>query len=210
MTAPCWIRFQTSHDGTLLNKISDLESIVSEWLLFNVKWAIFQLYHGENKLAKSWREQVTFYEMIIMLSLYQTNKLSWIFIVLAHCNNSPRLDRSLRSDTLFRFRANKCTLSHECFLLQAVKQHNPNFTVFCLTRPGLEPTINRTRGEHASHYTIDAVLKCIRLVVVTTYSKNVVWSNFLYADWSYTKTEFYLSHRQLLYQREKWESNLHW
>ena len=32
-----------------------------------------------------------------------------------------------------------------------------NFTVFDLTRPGLEPTIYRTRGEHANHYTIDAV-----------------------------------------------------
>ena len=32
-----------------------------------------------------------------------------------------------------------------------------NFIVFGLTRPGLEPTIYRTRGEHANHYTTDAV-----------------------------------------------------
>ena len=25
---------------------------VSEWLLFNAKWAIFQLYHGKNKLHR--------------------------------------------------------------------------------------------------------------------------------------------------------------
>jgi hypothetical protein len=32
----------------------------SEWLfLFNAKWAIFQLYHGENKLYL-WGEQVIF------------------------------------------------------------------------------------------------------------------------------------------------------
>jgi hypothetical protein len=36
---------------------------------------------------------------------------------------------------------------------------NTNFIVFDLTRPGLEPTINRTRGEHAKHYTTDAVEK---------------------------------------------------
>ena len=29
--------------------------------------------------------------------------------------------------------------------------------VFGLTRPGLEPTIYRTRGEHANHYATDAV-----------------------------------------------------
>ena len=29
--------------------------------------------------------------------------------------------------------------------------------LFGLTRPGFEPTIYRTRGEHANHYTTDAV-----------------------------------------------------
>ena len=34
---------------------------------------------------------------------------------------------------------------------------NTNFIDFCLTRPGFEPTIYRTQGEHANHYTTDAV-----------------------------------------------------
>jgi hypothetical protein len=34
---------------------------------------------------------------------------------------------------------------------------NTNFIVFGLTWPGLEPTIYNTRGEHANHYTTDAV-----------------------------------------------------
>jgi hypothetical protein len=33
-----------------------------EWLLFNRKWAIFQLYHGENKFI--------FIEMMMMSALY--------------------------------------------------------------------------------------------------------------------------------------------
>ena len=33
---------------------------------------------------------------------------------------------------------------------------NANFIVFGLTRLGLEPTIYRTQGEHANHYTTDA------------------------------------------------------
>jgi hypothetical protein len=35
---------------------------------------------------------------------------------------------------------------------------NTNFTVFGLTRSRLEPTIYRTWGEHANHYTTEAVL----------------------------------------------------
>ena len=34
---------------------------------------------------------------------------------------------------------------------------NINFIIFGLTRSGLELTIHRTRGEHANHYTTDAV-----------------------------------------------------
>ena len=35
---------------------------------------------------------------------------------------------------------------------------NTNCIVFGLTRPGLEPTIYQTRGEHANHSITDAVL----------------------------------------------------
>jgi hypothetical protein len=34
---------------------------------------------------------------------------------------------------------------------------NINFLVFGLTRPVLESTIYRTRGEHANHYATDAL-----------------------------------------------------
>jgi hypothetical protein len=35
---------------------------------------------------------------------------------------------------------------------------NTNFSVFGLTRLGIEPTFYRTCGEHANHYTTDAGL----------------------------------------------------
>ena len=73
---------------------------MSDWLLFNANSAIFQLYYGENKLH--------FNEM--MSALYETNTFSWIFIVLAHWNNSPRLDMSLNSNTLSWFWANQSFL----------------------------------------------------------------------------------------------------
>ena len=75
--------------------------LFSEWviegLLFNANSAIFQLYHGENMLI--------FNEMMMRSALLKMNTLSSIFIVLAHWNNSSRIDMSLHSDTLFWFRA---------------------------------------------------------------------------------------------------------
>ena len=44
------------------------------WLLINIKWAIFQPYHGENKIH--------FHERSMMSALYQANRLSLICIVL--------------------------------------------------------------------------------------------------------------------------------
>ena len=35
---------------------------------------------------------------------------------------------------------------------------NPSWIWLWLDRPGLEPTFYRTRGEHANHYTTDAVI----------------------------------------------------
>jgi len=71
-------------------------------LLINANSAIFQLYHGVNKLILN--------EMMMRSALFLTNTLSWIFIVLAHWNNNPRVYMSLHSDTLFWFRANQSLL----------------------------------------------------------------------------------------------------
>ena len=55
-----------------------------------------------------------------------------------HWNNSPRVDMSLHSDTLFEFRANQYLL----FLLSdacLAEKQQTNFIVFGLIRCGLEP-----------------------------------------------------------------------
>ena len=41
---------------------------------------------------------------------------------------------------------------------------NTNFIVFGFTLPGLEPTIYRTRGEHANHYASDAVYSLLNIL----------------------------------------------
>jgi hypothetical protein len=53
------------------------------------------------------------------------------------------------SQLVFALSPSYCVLSGEAT--------NTNFLFFGLTRPGLEPMIYCTRGEHANHYTIDAV-----------------------------------------------------
>ena len=60
--------------------------------MFNANLAIFQLYHGENKLI--------FNEVMMRSALYKTNTLSWIVMALAHWNNIPRIDMSLHSFSL--------------------------------------------------------------------------------------------------------------
>jgi hypothetical protein len=59
-------------------------SVLSEWLLVNAKLAIFQLYHGK-------KNKLIFNEIMMRSVFHYTNTLSWIFIVLAHWNNSPQI-----------------------------------------------------------------------------------------------------------------------
>jgi hypothetical protein len=87
----------------------------------------------------------------------------WIFIVLAHWYNSPRVDMSLHSDTLFWFRASQSFLFLHNAACLAEKQHIHICIVFGLTRRGLEPTIYRTRDELANHYATNAVSNGLRI-----------------------------------------------
>jgi len=54
-----------------MNKNPD--SSISQWLVFNIKWRIYQLYIGENKLY--------FDEITIMSALFHTNTLTCIFVM---------------------------------------------------------------------------------------------------------------------------------
>ena len=75
--------------------------------------------------------------------------------VLPHASNSSQEDMSIYQDTLFCLWADRSLLLH----LNAVcgEAANTNLNILGLTRPGTEPTTLRTLGEHAYHYTIDAV-----------------------------------------------------
>ena len=114
---------------------------VSEWLSLNVNSAIFQLYHGENKLldqhAQLLKQQfagrhVTPLGHIILIPSQP------VFVLSPYC----------------------CVLSGEA-----------TNVVFGLTRSVLKPMIYRIRGEHANHYTTDAVLCLLTLSTIQSYNK---------------------------------------
>ena len=94
--------------------------------------------------------------------------------MLAHWNNSPQIDMLLHSGTLFWFRANQSLL----LLLNAacLAEKNTNFIVFGLTRPGFESTIYHTPGQHANHYTTDAVISLYKTIrtCIHTYKKKLL------------------------------------
>ena len=118
---------------------------VNEWVS---EWVIVVHRQFSNLSAISWREvNLQWDDDEVRFVLDQHAELD--FIVLAHWNNSPRVNMPPHADTLFWFRVNQSLL----FLLNAAclveKQPIP---IYCLwfDPTGLEPTIYRTRGEHAN------------------------------------------------------------
>jgi hypothetical protein len=85
---------------------------VNDWLLFNVKGANFQLYHGDNKLH--------FDEM--MFALYLVNIRSWIFKVFSPWGNSLQGDMLLHPNTLSLLQANLSLLLLHNIVCLAEKQ----------------------------------------------------------------------------------------
>jgi hypothetical protein len=108
---------------------------VSEWLLFNANSAIFQLYHGENKLIFNEIYEVRYVlDQHAELDFYSASSLKQQSVgrhvaPLWHIILIP-------SQPVF-------ALSPECCLLSG-EATNTNFIVFGLIWPALEPTIYRT------------------------------------------------------------------
>ena len=76
-----------------LCEIAECNMGIFEWLLFNTKWAMFELYHGNNNY------HFNDVSCVLMSAVYYTNMHNWIFIVLAHWNNRQQIDMSLHLDT---------------------------------------------------------------------------------------------------------------
>ena len=149
----------------------------------------------ENKL-RFWRE----YEMTSALCNRPTHIVGFSWVI-DYWHNNPREYISHYSDTLFRLRTNHSFLLLLSAVCLAEKRHVPILfgfqilavsvlegysrnvscgtifeiyvfmIVFSLTRPGLQTTIYRTRGEHANYYTSDLCLER-------------TWTRFAWQIWS--------------------------
>ena len=129
---------------------------MNEWLLFNAKPVFCSVI--------SWREQVNFQ--------WEDDEVR--FVLDQHAEFDLHSTSSLKQQSTSRYVA---PLGH--IILLPSQATNTNCIVFGLTRAGLEPTIYRTRGQHANHYTSDAVDKNInfQLIVNILVNKN---SDFWY------------------------------
>ena len=115
-------------------------------------WGVVVLTPTQHLFSYISREQVIFQwdDDEVRFVLDQHAELDLYSATSSHWNNM-----SLHLDTLFWFRAIKPLLLLLITVCLAKKKQIP--LVFGLIQPGLEPTIYRTRGEHANHYTTDAV-----------------------------------------------------
>jgi hypothetical protein len=120
----------------------------------------FQLCHGENKSSlgkeKDWvdrnRENVPEWgdntDFFLLLS----------YNVSTHNSTSNHEEQILAGSEILTRRVHCTTQSFSFSLILRGEATNANFIVFGWTRQGLERKIQRTRGEHANHYTTDVVL----------------------------------------------------
>ena len=74
----------------------------------------------------------------------------WIYIVVAQWNNRPPVDMSLYS-LYYPDHDPTSTFPFFMMLLFCQEATPTDLIVFFFTRSGLEPTICRTRSEHANH-----------------------------------------------------------
>jgi hypothetical protein len=118
------------------------------------EWVIVVLRQLSNCSAILWWEQVNFQwdnddevrfilDQHAELDLYSASSLKQQFA----CRHVAPLGHIIliQSQPVF-------ALTPECRVLSG-EATNTNFIVFGLTRPGIEPTIYHTRGDHSNHYT---------------------------------------------------------
>ena len=131
---------------------------MSEWLLFNAKYAIFLPYNGENKLHSmnwNWCPRCT-----------RPTRLDGL-LVLSHWNSSSRVD--IFVPHIIRFRATGLRSFFEYFLLSG-KETNTNFSLW------FNPTVARTHHPpHFNHYAAYAVISSL-MICFSLFSNTHNWT----------------------------------
>ena len=142
------------------------QTVRCKWVSDCCLTSISQVYHGENKSIFQWDDDdVRFVlDQHAELDFYSASSLiqqstgrhvaplgqfyQWSNKIIINSTRTHYSDSEPAS--LCSFSLMLCVYSGEAT--------NTNFKIVGLTRPGLVPTIYRTRGEHANHYATDVVL----------------------------------------------------
>ena len=127
--------------------------------MFNVKWAIFQLYHEENKLVHVMNDVCFVLDKQAKLDYYSASSLKQQspgrHVVLAHWNNSPLVDMSFYWDTLTWLQANQSLLlllNTVYFIIASSRKYQFESLVW-----PIELTICPTQDDHATHNNTDCI-----------------------------------------------------
>jgi hypothetical protein len=102
-------------------------NLFSPWYNWKIAHLTWNSNHSLTRIFSEYSHQICW------LVFHPDVGSTWIFIMLAHRNNSPRVDKSLHSDSLSWFQANQSLF---LFLSDAFI-----FIVIGLTWPGIKPTI---------------------------------------------------------------------
>jgi hypothetical protein len=86
-------------DSFFKNLLDGVSEWVSEWLLLNVKWEMFDYIIARTSYIRWDYNDVCF--------VLDQHTLVVFFILLAHCKNTTHVEISLHSDTLSWFQANQ-------------------------------------------------------------------------------------------------------
>jgi hypothetical protein len=93
---------------------------VIQWLLFNPKWTIFQLYHGKNKL----------HEMMLMMVSFVLDQHTWLDF---YCASSPKqVCGQTCPSTLTHYSDSEPASFCSCFILLCAWRRDNKYQIYSL------------------------------------------------------------------------------
>ena len=121
-----------------------------------IEWVIVVQRQLSNLSALLWREQVNLQWNDDVEVCFVKKQHAWLDFCSASSLKQQSADKHV-APLGHISNSEPTSLCSFSLMLLSVEATHTNCIVFGLTRLGLEPTIYRTRGEHAKHYTTDAI-----------------------------------------------------
>jgi len=133
----------------------ELEYIRMEITVLNLK-----IWRVASKLNLPWNFQIQYSYFLINMYIYD-GKVSHMYRRMCYWAYTQSIDRS------FVYKAKE---GRHVRILNVARlaemQHISNVIVFGLIRPGINPTIYHTRGQHTNYYTPEAVVNYLKNICI--------------------------------------------